>query len=132
MEKNCLNCKYYYKNKCNNKTFSIKSENNIKDVITEFIEEGILMDSIKESFYNKELKRIFLENFTSRIIEKGYIKKNKIDDLINDSFLDEEEEITEELECIMSNILLQNRYFKNSMCNVTIADPHMFYCNYYE
>lgn len=133
MEKNCLNCKYYYNDKCNNKTLPIVSQNNIKDAAIEFIEEGILMDSLKEFLFNKELKRIFLENFMKRVIEKDYIKKNKMNALINDSYSDEEEmSIIEELEDIFSDILLKNRYFQNSICNIIITEPHTFYCKNWE
>ncbi len=136
MEKNCLNCKYYYKSKCNN-NLTLASENNIKDITIKFIEEGILMELLKESLLNEELKRIFLKNFIKKVIEKGYIKKNKIDNLVKDSFSEDEEdneenEIIEKLEYIISDILLKNRYFQNSICNIIITEPHTFYCKNWE
>ena len=131
MEKNCLTCKYYYNRQCNNKTLPIEPESNIEDITTEFIEEGILSGALQESLTNKELKRIFLKDFIDRIIEKDYIKKNKVDKLLQDSYSDDDEiNIIEELDNIISIML--NRYFKNSISNIKITEPREFCCNNWE
>lgn len=131
MEKTCLNCKYYYNRQCNNKTLPIQPESNIEDITTEFIEEGILSGSLQELLTNKELKRIFLNDFIHRIIEKDYIKKNKIDKLLQDSYSDDDEiNIIEELDNTISIML--KRYFKNSISNIKITQPEEFYCSNWE
>lgn len=131
MEKNCLTCKYYYNRQCNNKTLPIEPESNIEDITTEFIEEGILSGSLQELLTNKELKRIFLNDFIHRIIDKDYIKKNKIDKLLQDSYSDDDEiNIIEELDNTISIML--KRYFKNSISNIKITQPEEFYCSNWE
>ena len=131
MEKNCLNCKYYYNRQCNNKSLPIQPESNIEDITTEFIEEGILSGSLQELLTNKELKRIFLNDFIHRIIEKDYIKKNKIDKLLQDSYSDDDEiNIIEELDNAISIML--KRYFKNSISNIKITKPEEFCCSNWE
>lgn len=124
MEKNCLNCKYYYCNKCNNKHTPITIKSNIQDQIIDFIEEGYLSQALHEELNLKRLGNDFL----SRHIENNYVKKNCIDKALNETYEEDEYEIYEGIENIMSDILL--RYFKDDKKNdnIKITTPGAFRC----
>lgn len=127
MEKNCLNCKYYHNRQCYNKALPIQSRDNTKNKIIDFIEDGILSSCLLELLTSKKLKEIFLNDFINRLIEGDFIKKNKINNLLDELYNDNEEiEIIENLDYIISKILLSK--FDNNKSAIEILEPENFYC----
>ena len=125
MEKNCINCKWYYNKKCNNNELQITKEDATYWKIVSYIESGILSEQLKETINLNELGKEFLKVF----IDLGYIKKNCINKVLNEKYEDNETNIYENIENLISSLLMQ--YFKNNGRNiekVNINDPYNFYC----
>ena len=74
MEKSCINCKWYYNQKCNNNELQITKDDATYWKIVNYIESGILSEQLKEGINLNELGKEFLKVF----IDLGYIKKNCI------------------------------------------------------
>ena len=125
MEKNCINCKWYYNQQCNNSKLQIVKEDNTYWNIVKYIEDGILSEQIKE---NVNLNKL-ANSFINVILDLGYIKKNCINKALNETYEDTAVEIYENIESIISNMLIG--YFKNNglhVVKVNINDPNNFYC----
>lgn len=130
MEKNCLSCKYYNSGVCINKDNknNIQVESNTEDQVVEFIEEGYLSEAIRE---NLSLKRLG-NDFLSMHIENEYIKKNCISKALNETYEEDEIDIYESIEDVISSILF--KYFKgaNMIGELYINNPYDFSCSNWE
>lgn len=124
MDKNCINCKWYYKQTCNCRNVSFTCDNNIEDQVIDFIEEGTLIEGIKETLEFKELTSIYLNSLR----EAGAIKKNINSKLINSNIEESEVNIIEVVDSCISSLLLS--HFKNikSKSNIIINNPNEFCC----
>lgn len=127
MEKNCINCKWYYNKSCNCKQIKFTCDNSIDDQINTFVEDGILWEGIKESLNFKELATIYLK----AIAEAGAIKKNINNKLVSNNIEEAETNIIEIIDSCISKLL--NNNFENDKLNkVYINKPDNFYCCYWE
>lgn len=122
MDKNCINCKWYYNQSCNCRNVNFTCANNIEDQVIDFIEEGTLIEGIKETLEFKELTSIYL----NAIKEAGAIKKNINSKLINSNIEESESEIIEIIDNCVSSLI--NNNFKNSTSKVNVDNPESFYC----
>lgn len=127
MEKNCINCKWYYNKSCNCKQISFTCDNSIDDQINTFIEDGILWEGIKENLEFKELTSIYL----NAIKEAGAIKKNINNKKISSNIEEAETNIIEIIDSGISK-LLNNNFENDKMNKVYINKPGDFYCCYWE
>ena len=128
MEKNCINCKWYWSGKCHNKNLSITQENTTYWDIVNFIEEGVLSESIKEQFNLNQIRNVFLKDLNITAVKKKYY-----DSLFTSISDDVENELNECIDMVISKILLN--YFKNNEVKeipVDVKNPNEFLCNNWE
>lgn len=128
MDKCCVNCKWYYDNKCNCKEINITIENDAEDQVTEFLEEGILNEGLKENVNLKELGRLFADE----LINNNCIKKNSINNVKSEDYSNIDVDVYEYIDDKISSILY--RYFNVNPVEseIKINNPLEFSCCYWE
>lgn len=127
MDRCCVNCKWYFNNKCHSKDINITSEDNTEDQVIDFIEEGTLNECIRENVNLKELGKLF----TDELINNNYIKKNSINNVKSEDYSNIDNDIFEYVDDKISSILY--KYFKNSITSeIRINNPLDFSCCYWE
>lgn len=127
---NCLNCKWFYNGNCNNKDTRISAL--IEQDGTSYIEDGILIETLKENLNFKDIiETVIVQLQEQEIIKKIYTNNwNKIHNKIDNDYI--ENEIIENIEQSLSNSIIN--YFNNSNIKnkIIIEDPANFKCNYWE
>ena len=128
MEKNCLNCKYYYSKTCNNCNLNIQTELNTTDAVHVYTEEGCLHEDVIEKIEMDDITKILYE----KMIEENYIKKNMIDKLNKIDTYDIECELHEMIEDIIFKTVLPMTRKEVMRSRMTINEPENFYCSNWE
>ena len=124
MSKSCINCKYFYAGKCNNKEVNSNIKIDVKKGY-EYSEEGVLVETLREKL---DIKYI-IELITDELREKDLLKKKfniykfNIDDVT-------EEEIHRSIDEALYNSL--SNYFDGTGESIEIKEPRDFYCNRWE
>lgn len=128
MDRNCVNCKWYFNNKCHSNNINIMPVDNTKDVVTDFIEDGYLNEGIREEINLKELGRLFSDELKNN----EYIKKSCVNKVKDEDYNNIDTDIFEYIDISISNIILN--YFRNNKINteIVINNPYDFNCCYWE
>lgn len=125
-DKSCLNCKWYYKKKCNCNDFTGNMLIEIKQNGTTYVEDGILVETVKENFCFSELSRIIID----KLKDEDYLKNNKN---INKFSVEElENNIVEMIDDSLSKSIINYFNFGLYDADLKIANPREFSCCYWE
>lgn len=124
MNKNCMNCKYFYAGKCNNKEVNSNITLNTKQGF-EYSEEGILVEALREGFPFKDL----IEIITKELKVNDMLKKRYDYDKIKFEY-DVEEELYNMVDSALYNSL--SNYFDGTSEGIKISEPREFCCNKWE
>ena len=122
MEKNCITCKWYYKQKCNCKDLNMTAIT--KDDGTKYVEDGLLSTNIEESGLTKDI----IKTIITELKEQDYIKKNKDINKFNDEEI--ERELIETIDAKLSYGIMN--YFYGESDDIGINNPNEFSCCYWE
>lgn len=133
MDKCCKTCKWYYNKYCNNK--NIPLVNSSQEILgTSYIEDGVLIETLRESLDIKKLINPVLEQLAKElIIKKSYINNpEKLMDKLND-----DDDIREEMVEIIDFALDQSirNYFDVGISDdskFSVDSPDEFYCSLWE
>lgn len=122
MEKNCLNCKWYWNKECHNSGLELSLGSG-----ESFVDDGLLQSSIEEIELHKKLFNCYLEELD----KLGVIKKNKPKGLNIDEKIESLEIYYNEfLDIELSPIISKAQEHVDLMCN--IKNPSDFSCNNWE
>lgn len=122
MNRCCITCKWYYKQKCNCKDLNMTAIT--KDDGTKYVEDGLLSANIEENVLTKDIINMVVE----KLQEQDYIKKNKSIKNFNDEDL--ERELIETIDDKLSYGIMN--YFYGESDDIEINNPDTFSCCYWE
>jgi hypothetical protein len=124
MEKNCLNCRYYYNHACNNKSVQFEELEYSNDGVT-YIEDGILFANTEENLDLKQIASLIMEELNNKdmLKKKADLNKLNLDDMRT--------EVVEIVDSALCNSI-QNYFSSNNKCKVGICNVEDFNCCYWE
>lgn len=124
MEKNCLNCKYYFNHACNNKSVQFEELEYSNEGVT-YVEDGILNEAVQENLNLKKIAFLIMEELKNKDMIK---KKADVNKLNLDDMMCEVSEIVDDALCGS----IQNYFNSNNKCEVGICNSDEFSCCYWE